>query len=91
MIRSVGLRQCPRKMRPGEVKRVPLRGGLVGYHVACPSCGFVASYLREEALFKEVVDADGVVLVGIERPPPCLRCRQRIGCVDGELRSVPCS
>ena len=91
MIRSLALRQCPRRMRPGQVKRVPLKGKLVGYWIACPGCGFVASYLLDEARFTESVDKDGIGLVGIDAPPPCIRCRRRIECADGALRSVPCS
>ncbi len=46
--------KCARKLARGEVKRCMARGRvLVGYHVACPACGWVASHLREHHDFLE--------------------------------------
>lgn len=85
MLRSAPFNRCPRKLSKGEVKRVPKGGQLVGYHVGCPGCGFVAPYLAEEAGWVEQVDADGIAIVGVDRRPTCIRCRRRIGMVDGAL------
>jgi hypothetical protein len=42
-------RTCAARLKPGEVKRVPQRSApLIGYMIACPSCGLVAPYLDRE-------------------------------------------
>lgn len=86
-IRSAAPKACPRQLPRGGVKRVPARGGLVGFFIACPGCGFVASYLAAEGGFVEVPDpVDGTpLLIGISTPPPCMRCRRRIALTDGAL------
>lgn len=84
-VRSAPHAACPRKLKPGEVKRVSLTGPLVGYHVACPGCRFVASYLKEEAGFVEERDELGPVLVGFTRRVVCIRCRQTIAMRNGHL------
>lgn len=76
---------CPRKLKAGQIRRVPGRGPLVGFHIACPGCGFVAPYLREEGGF---VELDDEVLVGVTRPPSCVRCRRRIEFRDGRLEAT---
>jgi hypothetical protein len=43
--------KCSRLLAKGEVKRVMQRGPLVGYFLACPACGFSASYLEDDAGF----------------------------------------
>ncbi|NUP12898.1 MAG: hypothetical protein HOW73_43215 [Polyangiaceae bacterium] len=80
---------CVREMPPGQVKRVPQRGGLVGYFIACPGCRFIASYLDDHHGFLEECVLPGhttpVKLVGIEKPPRCFRCRKSITVVGASL------
>lgn len=84
-LRYAPARSCPRKLLPGEAKRVPATAPLVGLFIACPACRFVASYLKEEGGLVEEPGNAGPELFAIERPPPCLRCRRRITLVDGVL------
>lgn len=76
---------CARKLKPGQVKRVTLAGPLIGYHIACPGCRFVASYLKEEAGFLEERDDAGPVLLGLGRRVTCIRCRREITMRAGRL------
>ncbi len=80
---------CSRTLGRGEVKRVSGRGPLVGYFLACPACGFVASYLHDACGFTEVPPAPGTewprVLSGIGKPPPCYSCRSLISVEGGAL------
>ena len=80
-------RKCPRDLARGEVKRVMQRGPLVGYYVGCPACGFVASYLHDACGFLEERSAPTTVLtlVGVERPPACLKCGLRLRVEGGEV------
>lgn len=85
-VRSEPAATCARKLRPGQVKRVPADPRyLVGYHVACPGCGFSAPYQVAEAGILEVADPDGALLVALEREPLCIRCRRRIVVRGGRL------
>jgi len=84
--------KCVRELDPGEVKRTLGRSYLVGYNIACPGCGWRAIYLHEEVGFIEE-PADPKVfpkaLVGIERPPPCMKCGGLIGAEPGFLTCSP--
>lgn len=88
--------KCSRTLAPGEVKRVMQRGPLVGYFLACPACGFSASYLDEQCGFEED-PPKGVmlhdlrvqrVILSIKTPPRCFRCRRYLRVVDGHLEAV---
>jgi hypothetical protein len=83
---------CPRDMKPGQVKRCMLRGPLVGYYLACPKCGFRATYLHDDCQFVEERAVDGHDfprrLIGIAAPPACYRCALRISVVDGFLEAA---
>jgi hypothetical protein len=85
MIRSVHYTRCARRLAKGEVKRVPMSGALVGYHVACPGCGLVRQYLAEEAGWTEATDALGVGIINATRPPKCVICRKVIVVIEGRL------
>lgn len=77
---------CARKLKPGQVKRVPADARyLVGYHVACPGCGYSAPCLKEEGGILEAEEGGQRVLAALERQPLCLRCRRRIVVQDGRL------
>lgn len=75
----VGPTFCPRDMVRGQVKRCVHRGPLVGYYIACPSCGFKATYLDEDVLFIEECAVLGSAypkrLLRMTKPPPCYRCK----------------
>lgn len=80
---SVSLRKCSRLLEPGELKRVPQLGPLVGYFIACPACGFPAPYLDDEVGYVEEPPKEKTLyagspqreLRGLERPPRCFRCK----------------
>lgn len=77
--------KCTRLLVKGEVKRVMQRGPLVGYFIACPACGFSASYLHDEVTYVEELAPAGTwphKLVGIEKPPVCFKCHAYL-CVEG--------
>jgi hypothetical protein len=85
---AAAYQRCSRTLGEGEVKRVSGRGPLVGYFLACPACGFVASYLHDAAGFEEEPAPPGVWprrLVGIQTPPPCFQCGSLIGVEAGAL------
>lgn len=80
--------KCTRELAKGELKRVVQRGPLIGYFMACPACGFSASYLDSECGFIErAVEVDGVQYmraVGVQRPPVCFHCRRLIT-INGDM------
>lgn len=75
---------CARSLLRGQVKRCLRRGPLVGYVIACPSCGLPAPYLDEDVGYEE---RDGA-LVGISRPPACMKCGLLLRVSDGHLEAV---
>jgi hypothetical protein len=82
---QVGGERCGRELRPGEVKRCPLKPPyLVGYAIACPSCGFIATHLDDELQFVEVEGA----LSGSARPAPCILCGRDIWIRSGHLETA---
>ncbi len=66
--------QCARRMPRGMVKRVPYMGPLVGYHVACPGCGFVDQWRQVDQGW---IERAGMVS-GAASPPTCTGCGKRI-------------
>ena len=73
----------PCKLERGDVRRVPQNNPrmLVGYHVCCPSCGFVTPALvGDQGLKIEEADA-----VGFSKPLECTYCRVLIHLGRGEL------
>lgn len=63
----------PCKMRPGDLRRVPQSPSalVIGYHVACPRCGFVTPAIRgDRGLFID----EGAAGVSFSRPVRCLQC-----------------
>jgi hypothetical protein len=81
---------CTRLLKKGQVKRVSGRvGPLVGYFLACPFCGFSASYLHEKHVFVEGEPAPGTKfprpLLRMENPATCFSCRGLISVEGGEL------
>jgi hypothetical protein len=63
----------PCKMKRGDLRRVPQNAalGLIGYHVACPRCGFVTPAVVGDAGLLIVEDAPGVTF---SRAVTCLMC-----------------
>lgn len=81
---------CSRLLRKGQVKRVSGRvGPLVGYFLACPFCGFSASYLHEKHGYIEGEPAPGTKwprpLLGMTKPAKCFSCQGVISVENGEL------
>lgn len=78
--------KCSRLLAKGEVKRVMQRGPLVGYFIACPACGFSASYLDDACGYIEqhLSPKERIPhrLVGITKPPMCFKCHGYL-CVEG--------
>jgi hypothetical protein len=94
---TAAYQKCSRLLVRGEVKRVMQRGPLVGYFIACPGCGFSASYLDDACGYVEEPAPRFTwprKLIGIERPPMCFRCKGFI-CVEGGVLvtrgGAPCS
>jgi hypothetical protein len=60
------------KLHPGELRRVPQDGArsLIGYHVACPACGFVNIALPGE----QGLQIDEGAMTFSHRLA-CMRCR----------------
>lgn len=71
--------KCNREIARGQVKRVIMRGPLVGYYFGCPACGFIASYLHDDCGFHEMPEgklAFPKTLVRIDNPPTCYSCQR---------------
>lgn len=77
-------RFCPRKLKKGMVKRYMSTGPLVGYMVACPSCGFIEMHLTEAAGYVEV---DGK-LDHTTKPIGCMLCKRTISIAGGTIMAV---
>jgi hypothetical protein len=90
-LEMVGATYCPRDMVRGQVKRCMHRGPLVGYYIACPACGFKATYLDEDVGFIEEPAVVGSPfpkrLLGMRNPPPCYRCKLRLSVRGLELEA----
>lgn len=89
--------KCTRLLEKGEIKRVSQRGPLVGYFIACPACGFSASYIHDQCGFVEEVVPQFTwprKLLGITTPPTCFKCHGYI-CIEGGALvtrgGLPCS
>jgi hypothetical protein len=74
----------PCQLRKGEVRRVPqaVAAGLVGYHVACPRCGFVSPALVGDA----GLVIDETPELGFSQPLRCVFCRVLVHLEGGEFR-----
>jgi hypothetical protein len=85
-VRAVVTDKRPCALTRGELRRVPQERtfrGIVGYHVGCPSCGFVTPVLHGVD-GRRIVEHDGDV-VTFTVPARCLYCRATIALVEGEL------
>jgi hypothetical protein len=79
---------CRRKLKPGDVMRVPQTHYLVGYFLACPACRFIATYLDEDHKFKEEGDRYPRLLLGCEVDPSCMGCRRVLRISGGEIEAI---
>lgn len=63
---------APCRLSPGDIRRVPKDAslGVVGYHVACPRCGWKTIILR--GVDAKITETAGRVT--IEPAPRCARC-----------------
>lgn len=77
-IEHVPQRFCPRRLKPGQVKRYFYEGPLVGYMISCPSCGFIEMHLHKDADFTEAAGEAPARLTGSSRPQTCMNCRRII-------------
>lgn len=84
-INHATVRACPRKLKPGWVKRYMFDGPLVSYYIACPSCGFVDTWpdLDNESGFYE----SGGKLVAARRAHRCIICGRTIRIAEGRIRA----
>ncbi len=84
--------KCSRDLQRGEVKRVMPRGPVfVGYYISCAGCAFVGVYLHDDCGFAETerkTTRDLPMIIRIERPPECRKCKAKIMVEDGQLLAV---
>lgn len=84
--------KCVRELARGEFKRIVARGPLIGLNIACPACGFVASYSHETLppghSCQFVEEGNPPTLVGIGNPPPCYGCQRLLRVTDGYLEAI---
>lgn len=77
----------PCRLGRGEVRRVPQRreSRLVGYHIACPRCGFVCIALAGDRglVITEATDPADLTL---SHPLRCTFCRVLLRIQGGEIR-----
>ena len=78
--------RAPCELEPGELRRVPQnpRDRVVGYHVCCPTCGFVSvAVAGDEGLaFTEGEEPDGL---SFSQPVECLYCEALVRIDLGEM------
>jgi hypothetical protein len=82
-LEQVPSRFCPRRLKPGQVKRYMTVGPLVGYMVACPACGFIEMHMHEVAGF---VEEEGK-LVATTKPVGCMLCGRGLRAQDGTIEA----
>lgn len=90
-------RTCAAKLAPGEVKRIPQRSApLIGYQIACPSCGARCPYQDKNLVFiedppKDVPVRDTQVrrrLIDTELSYPCYGCKLYLFVRGGVLHAA---
>jgi hypothetical protein len=90
-------RKCVQKLAPGELKRTPQRGALVGYYVACPECRFPNIILDDRAgapprFIEEPPTPRGDVvqpaLLTMRDAERCSSCRRLIQIAAGEVTAA---
>ncbi len=73
--------RCPGRLSPGEYKRVPPTGPIIGVYLACPVCGYrCITIVRAEHV---VDDTDG--LLTVKEPVECLVCAKLAQITRGEF------
>lgn len=76
---------CPRRLKPGQVKRMLTTGKLIGYAIACPSCGFIENHPDLGAVeFQEEEER----LIGALHPPSCAMCHRQLRIGRGVIAAV---
>lgn len=89
---TVQSRSCPRKLKPGQVKRYMSKGPLFGYMIACPSCGFIEMHEHKKAQFIEQPDPENpdrpIFLVGTTNALRCMLCNRDIAAADGKISAA---
>ena len=80
-MRLVVTSKRPCQLTRGEVRRVPQAAGsrLVGYHMACPRCGFVTPVL-DGVGGQAITEAPGLTF---SAPVVCLHCRATVFVCEG--------
>lgn len=83
--------RCPAKLDPGEYKRSPNKGPLIGVHLACPICGWrcitILGAMCETSPGEAVADDEGGVLT-VRGTVKCLICSKPAKIANGEFRLV---
>jgi hypothetical protein len=79
---------APCCMSKGEVRRVPQdpRAGLLGYHVGCPSCGYVTLLLHGRLGLGLLESPSGSV--STSKPFACLFCQRQWQLTVDELQEI---
>ena len=81
--------RAPCELEPGELRRVPRnpRARVVGYHVCCPTCGFVSvAVAGDEGL--AITEGEGPDDLSFSRPVECLYCEVLVQIDHGEMTLV---
>jgi hypothetical protein len=85
-------RACHAELGPGDVKRVPRFGPLVGLFLRCPACGALGAHAAGDVGPVEAPDPparpeqpSGLRLAGLGNPAKCHKCGRRISIVGDDL------
>lgn len=83
--------RCPAKLDPGEYKRSPTTGPLIGIFLACPACGYrcitVLGAVCATGPGEAVADDSGGTLT-VRGTVKCLLCPRPAQIANGEYRFV---
>ena len=71
------------QLKPGDAKRMPRTGGLLGFYLACPACGRLNIVLAEGQLVDESNNELHALAPGFECESPI--CAKHIHVKDGEF------
>lgn len=83
--------RCPARLDPGEYKRAPVTGPLIGIFLACPVCGYrCITVLGAICITKpdEAVADDSGGSLSVRGTVKCLLCSRPAQIVEGEFNFV---
>jgi len=83
-ITIAGPGRCTRTLKPGEAKRVLHAGPLVGFYVACPTCGWTVIVTKDD----QTTMTEGAEGLTFSPGVACRRCHRHVSVTAGQFDDV---